>query len=370
MEVHARLCRFHGFEICCGAPRTRYHTLSWPCIDFVGDSRPPPSILHHPLQTSLASLASCRCWSAGTSSPHIMTVARDSGETLYGLTHSSRWLLHDSELTLAPMVLMETNPTLMAPWHCFSQCVKQGGPCAFEKAHGRDIWQFFSENTEYNRLFNDGMVCTAKITMKAILAGYKGGFDDVATLMDVGGGIGSAVAQIVKLYPSIKGINFDLPHVVATAPVYHGVSHVGGDMFDEGNIPNADAIFMKWIMHDWSDSDCVKILKNSRNAIQERSGKVILVDIVLELNGDGMFDDKSLVCDLLMIAHASGGKERTESEWKNMLEQAGFPLATKSSKFQLYCPLLRHTLCQKLNLIIASINKMCAWLCYSVLKIN
>ncbi|XP_061994403.1 xanthohumol 4-O-methyltransferase-like [Rosa rugosa] len=249
----------------------------------------------------------------------------DSGETLYGLTHSFRWLLHDSELTLTPMVLMETNPTLMAPWHCFSQCVKQGAPCAFEKVHGRNIWQFFSEKPEFNQLFNDGMSCTTKITMKAILTGYKGGFEDVATLVDVGGGTGSAVAEIVKLYPSIRGINFDLLHVVATAPVYHGVSHVGGDMFDEGNIPNTDAIFMKWIMHDWSDSDCVKILKNCRKAIPERSGKVIIVDVVLEPNGDGMFDDTGLVFDLLMIAHTSGGKERTESEWKKILEQAGFP---------------------------------------------
>ncbi|KAL6140002.1 hypothetical protein ACLB2K_058303 [Fragaria x ananassa] len=242
---------------------------------------------------------------------------------LYGLTHSSRWLLHDSELTLAPMVLMETNPTLMAPWHCFSQCVKQRGPCT--RAHGLDIWQFFYENLKFNRLFNDGMACTAKITIKAILAGYKGGFEDVATLVDVGGGTGSAVAEIVKAYPSIKGINFDLPHVVATAPVYHGVSHVGGDMFDEGSIPNADAIFIKWVMHDWSDSDCVKILKNCRNVIPERTGKVIIVDVILEPNGVGMFDDTGLVFDLLMIARTSGGKERTESEWKKKLEQAGFP---------------------------------------------
>ncbi|XP_050382992.1 (R,S)-reticuline 7-O-methyltransferase-like [Argentina anserina] len=249
----------------------------------------------------------------------------DSDETLYGLTPSSRWLLRDSELTLVPMLLLETDATLMAPWHCFSQCVKQGGSCAFEKAHDRIIWQLCSENPEFNRLFNDGMACTAIITMKAILSGYKGGFDDTATLVDVGGGTGSAVAEIVKAYPSVKGINFDLPHVVATAPMYHGVSHVGGDMFDEGSIPNTDAIFMKWIMHDWSDNDCVKILKNCWKAIPERTGKVIIADIVLEPNGAGMFDDTGLVFDLLMIAHTLGGKERTESEWKKILEHAGFP---------------------------------------------
>jgi hypothetical protein len=55
--------------------------------------------------------------------------------------------------------------------------------------------------------------------------------------------MGGMIAEIVKTHPHIKGINFDLPHVVVTAPMRQGVSHVGGDMFEA--IPNADAIFMK-----------------------------------------------------------------------------------------------------------------------------
>ena len=65
----------------------------------------------------------------------------------------------------------------------------------------------------------------------------------VGSLVDVGGGTGSVLAEIVKSYPHIKGINFDLPHVVAMAPIYDGITHVGGDMFEA--IPNADAVFMK-----------------------------------------------------------------------------------------------------------------------------
>ncbi|CAN6702178.1 unnamed protein product [Malus baccata var. baccata] len=248
----------------------------------------------------------------------------DGEEPLYGLTHSSRWLLHNAELSLAPMLVMENHPCLMAPWHYFGQCVKEGGPYAFKMAHGLEIWDYASQNSEFNKLFNDGMACTARVVMKAILTGYEHGFDGVGSLVDVGGGTGSAVAEIVKSYPNIKGFNFDLPHVVATAPVYHGVSHVGGDMF-EGSIPNADAVFMKWIMHDWSDNDCIKILKNCRKAIPEKSGKIIIVDIVLEPNGEGILDDTRLVFDLLMIAHTSGGRERTETEWKNILEEGGFP---------------------------------------------
>ena len=121
-------------------------------------------------------------------------------------------------------------------------CVKQGG-MAFEWAHGKEIWDLASENSEFNKLFNDGMECTARIVMGTVLAEYRDGFGSLGTLVDVGGGTGGAVAEIVRSHPHIEGINFDLPHVVATAPERPGVRHVGGDMFV--SIPSADAVFMK-----------------------------------------------------------------------------------------------------------------------------
>ncbi|KAI8012210.1 (R,S)-reticuline 7-O-methyltransferase [Camellia lanceoleosa] len=87
------------------------------------------------------------------------------------------------------------------------------------------------------------MGCTARITMKVIMTGYKNGFCSVGSMVDGGGGTGVAMVEIVTVYPYIKGINFDLPHVIATAPEYSGVSHVGGDMFKA--IPSADVAFMK-----------------------------------------------------------------------------------------------------------------------------
>ncbi|KAF3444151.1 hypothetical protein FNV43_RR13841 [Rhamnella rubrinervis] len=247
------------------------------------------------------------------------TAHHSNGEdhTLYGLTDSSRWLLHDSELSLGPIVLMQTQSWLMAPWHRFSQCVKEGG-IAFNKTHGRDLWQFMSENSDFNKLFNDGMECSAKIVLKTIISEYKSVFDNITSLVDVGGGTGVAIAEIVKSCPHIHGINFDLPHVIATAPVYPGVSHVQGDMFK--CIPRADV----WIMHDWSDEDCVKILKNCKKAMPERNGKLIIVDAVLEAEGDDLFDDTRLVFDLVMLVHCPGGKERTKIEWEKLLKQGGF----------------------------------------------
>ncbi|KAF2283207.1 hypothetical protein GH714_043539 [Hevea brasiliensis] len=203
----------------------------------------------------------------------------DGGGTLYGPTHVSRWLVHDSDRTLAPMLLMENHPLTTNPWHCFSQCVKEGG-IAFKRANGSEIWEFASQNPEFNSMFNSGMACTARVVIRAILVGYKNGFGCVGSLVDVGGGTGDLVSEIVKSHPHIKGINFDLPHVVATAP---------------------------------------------EKAIPEKTGKVIIVDVVLKPEGDDLFDDTGLVFDLLMIAHSSGGKERTELEWKKLLEEGGFP---------------------------------------------
>ncbi|XP_049936526.1 (R,S)-reticuline 7-O-methyltransferase-like [Nymphaea colorata] len=246
----------------------------------------------------------------------------NSGEPTFGLTPASRWLVKGGELTLAPMVLMYTHLSFMASWHCFSRCVMEGG-VAFEKAHaGVDLWGYCSRDPGFGKLFNSAMACNTKLVTKAIIKEYKDGFRQVSSLVDVGGGVGTAIGGIVKAYPHITGINLDLPHVVETAPDYEGVTHVGGDMFAE--IPKADAVFMKWILHDWDDENCLKILKQCRKAIPEETGKLVIVDAVLQPNEEGAWADTRMIFDLAMMAHTSGGRERTEMEWKNLLEEGGF----------------------------------------------
>ncbi|CAK9184530.1 unnamed protein product [Ilex paraguariensis] len=186
-----------------------------------------------------------------------------------------------------------------------------------------ELFELASVNAEFNRLFNQAMACTARITTKALISEYEEGFRCIGSLVDVGGGTGAAVAEIVKAHPHIKGTNFDLQHVVKTAPVYNGVTHVGGDMFKA--IPHADGILMKSIMHNWDDENCIKILKNCRKAISKKPGKVIIVEVVLQPGGGDPFDNIGLMFDLVMLTHFPGGKERTEVEWKKILEEGGFP---------------------------------------------
>ncbi|KAK3404643.1 hypothetical protein EUGRSUZ_K00950 [Eucalyptus grandis] len=254
---------------------------------------------------------------------NIFSAHCDGRETLYGLTPSSRWLLQGAgHLNLSPLVLLAGHQYMVSPWHSLSDYIKDGGSFPLKRAYGCEMWDLESQNPEFSRTFRDAMACSNKLMMKAIVDAYKDGFERVGSLVDVGGGTGSAVAEIVRAYPHIKGINFDQPHIVAAAPAHGGVSHVGGDMFEA--IPSADAVFMKWILHDWNDEDSVRILKNCRRAVAETNGKVILAEVVLRPEGDGLFDDTGIASDLTMITQ-TGGKERTEPEWKKLLEEGGFP---------------------------------------------
>ncbi|KAK1566869.1 hypothetical protein Q3G72_005163 [Acer saccharum] len=295
-----------------------------------------PDILHsHGGPITLTQLAS----KIDSSTPEISYLARvmrllvrkgvfsehqpsDCGEPLYGETKVSKWVLQDADLTLAPMLLMENDPVQADPWHYIANCVKEGG-VPFEKVHGEDFWYLIPKKPKFEKLFYAAMACTSKVVMRAVVSECKDVFANIGSLVDVAGGIGGAISEIVKAYPHIKGINFDQPHVIATAPTYNGVTHVGGNMFD--TIPKADAVFMKWILHDWGEEDGIKILKNCRKAIPEKTGKLLLVDFIIQEDGNKIFGDIDVRFDLVMLAHNKGGRERTEQEWKKLLEAGGFP---------------------------------------------
>lgn len=82
---------------------------------------------------------------------------------------------------------------------------------------------------------------------------------------------------------------------------------------------------LQFILHDWDDEDCIKILKNCKKAIPENTGKVIIIDFVIdEKEENQLVLDVILTLDMLMMAHTQNGKERTTEEWALVLNKAGF----------------------------------------------
>ncbi|KAL5712068.1 caffeate O-methyltransferase [Ranunculus cassubicifolius] len=117
------------------------------------------------------------------------------------------------------------------------------------------------------------------------------------------------------------GVPFDKAYGM-TAFEYHGAKHIGGDMFV--SIPQGEAIFMKWILHDWSDEHCLKILKNCYDALPA-NGKIIVVDSIVPEFPEPSFAAKLVIqIDNVMLAHNPGGKERTENEFRALAIGAGF----------------------------------------------
>ncbi|XP_010263004.1 PREDICTED: caffeic acid 3-O-methyltransferase-like [Nelumbo nucifera] len=252
-------------------------------------------------------------------------VKRENGqvERCYGLAPVCKFLTRNQDgVSIAPLLLLLQDKVFMDSWYHLRDTVIQGG-IPFNKAHGMSAFEYPRIDSRFNKVFNKAMSDATVIVTNKILETYKG-FEGLKVVVDVGGGIGVALNLITSKYPQIKGINFDLPHVVAGASSYPGVEHVGGDMFE--SVPQGDAIFMKLILHDWSDEHCLKLLKNCWKALP-KSGKIIIVELILpdpeapdEIK---MFSDTTFT-DLIMLAQNPGGKERSYKEFEALAMSSAF----------------------------------------------
>ncbi|XP_058114641.1 caffeic acid 3-O-methyltransferase-like isoform X2 [Magnolia sinica] len=241
-------------------------------------------------------------------------------ERVYGLASVCKFLVKNQEgASLATMTLLVQDRVFLDMWHHVKDAVLEGG-LPFIRAHGKSSYEYISTVLKFSELFYKAMWDHSTIVLPRILETYKG-FEGIKELVDVGGGTGASLNMIISKYPHIKGLNFDLPEVVATAPNYPGVEHVGGDMF--ASVPSAEAILFKWIFSHWTDEQCLQILKNCYKALPD-SGKVIIVENVLpeEIKNDVGAQD-TLQFDVIEIAW-SEGKMRTVKELEELAKIAGF----------------------------------------------
>jgi hypothetical protein len=152
-------------------------------------------------------------------------------------------------------------------------------------------------------------------------------FSTFHELVDVGGAHGSLLRAILEVNSDLRGILFDLPPVVKSAQAtFRGTDLekrtvlVGGDLFQEIP-PDADAYMLKFILHNWSDSKSFEILQNCRNAMRPDSRLLIVEQIIPA--GNEPFFGKILDLEMLVVL---AGKERTASEFKDLLDASGFKL--------------------------------------------
>ncbi|KAK9098097.1 hypothetical protein Syun_025142 [Stephania yunnanensis] len=306
--------KLNVFEIMSKAPTT-YLSASEIASQLPNNKNPDANVILDRLLRLLASHSVLACITRENNINN-----GDDVERLYGLTPVCKYFIKNEEgASLTSSLLFTNGKIALDSWSYLHDTVLNPDFSAVNKVCGMDAYEYLAKDEELNELFNRSMSHETTIVMKKILDKYKG-FDGLKVVVDIGGGIGTNISLIVSNYRTIKGINFDLPQVIETAPSYPGVEHVGGDMFL--NVPKGDAIFMKSVLHNWRDGECITLLKKCHEALPE-GGKVIVVEGIVPVVPEP--DNRSRHVygfDLMMMT--TKGKERTEKEFEVLAKESGF----------------------------------------------
>ncbi|KAI4320177.1 hypothetical protein MLD38_033683 [Melastoma candidum] len=263
-----------------------------------------------------------RCLSSHSLLCHKTVELKDGRlERRYGITPAGRYFCRGEDGgSIASICHVAMHHATRDAWMRVTEAVAGGGNL-FLKVHGKSIFQYMKEDPQLNTYFNNAMADLSAIQTRKILEVYDG-FEGITTLVDVGGGKGATLHAIISKYPSIKGINFDLPQVIEHAPAYPGIEHVGGDMFV--CVPKGgDAILIKCTCHNWSDESCIKFLKNCYDSLPPK-GKVVIIDFIMPEEPEESNTSKLVtLLDNRMLLQP-GGKERTEKQFQGLCKGAGF----------------------------------------------
>jgi O-methyltransferase domain/Dimerisation domain len=216
-------------------------------------------------------------------------------------------------------------PLSWSGWGELLHCVKTGETGVKQALGVTDPFAYMSEHPEQAQIFHACMTEISRMNAPGIVGAYD--FGRFHKIVDVGGSHGLLLSAILRRYPSPRGILFDLPRVVEGAKrviAADGLTErcepVAGNFFE--SVPaGADAYILKQVIHDWDDAPAVAILRNVRQAIPPE-GRLLLIEFVIPPPNEPSL---SKVFDLDMLV-ATGGRERTEIEYRDLFAAAGFTL--------------------------------------------
>ena len=251
-------------------------------------------------------------------------VLDEDGKGGFALTPVGEGLRGDVPASLAGWTALVGSENFWANWGLLPESISTG-KTGWRLRLGVDAWGYRAKHPDESQRFDRGMVSLTNVTADTIAEDYN--FSQFKTIVDVGGGRGTLIAQVLSRYPAARGVLFDEPHVVKGAPpllqaggVLERCQVVGGSFFE--SVPNGgDAYILKSILHDWYDAEATRILKTVRAAT--RGAAVLLViERVLDPPNQGL---PGKLSDLNMLVNP-GGTERTRAEWESLLATGPFRL--------------------------------------------
>jgi hypothetical protein len=231
----------------------------------------------------------------------------------------------DAPGSLRDWAIMIGRPFHVEAWTGLIGSIRTG-ESAFERLHGKTDWDYFRDNPADGQVLNAAMTAVSSRFIEAIAGEYD--FKSAGKVVDVGGGQGGMITAILAANPHVRGVLFDLPHVVAdqvvgAAGVGDRCEYVGGDFF-ESVPPGGDVYVLTNIVHDWDDDRAVRILRNCREAMNA-DGRVLVAEAVLP---DTIRPSRAKWLDLeMLVLNVQGARQRTESEYRELFARAGLRMS-------------------------------------------
>ncbi|MFJ1596206.1 methyltransferase [Streptomyces sp. NPDC088261] len=213
--------------------------------------------------------------------------------------------------------------THYAPFGDLLDTVRTGEPAA-TLFLGKPFFDWIDENPELAALQNEAMAGFTQNARGDLLTAYD--FPRDGTIADIGGADGTLLTEVLAAHPGARGIVFDLPSsVFAARPVIEAaglserVDIVAGDFFQ--SVPAADFYILSAVLQDWDNPSALRILRNVSEAAPA-GARLVVIDMVVP-EGDAPHPTKMI--DITMLGML-GGRQRSETEWRQLLADAGFTL--------------------------------------------
>ncbi len=244
---------------------------------------------------------------------------------MYELTPIADALRADHPMSMRDLALLMGHPIHWEDWAHLLEAVVTGEP-SLPKLRGMGAFEYLEHNAEYGEVFMKGMGALSETETGPVLAAYD--FSGFGTVVDFCGGRGGLIAGILQQAPHVSGVLSD-PRVegngaaefLAAEGVDGRCRTVAGGMFDSV-VPGGDAYVLKHILHDWPEEQALQILRNVRAAMKP-GGKLLLIEMVPPEEGNEPHSGKLVDLWLLLLV---GGKERTASQYADLVARAGFTM--------------------------------------------
>ncbi len=252
-----------------------------------------------------------------------------TGDGRFELTSQGSCLRSGTRDSVRSWALLMGSPMCWGSWGRLVECIRTGQSVPQLDGWG-SAFDFREMHPAEGAVFEQAMVELTRHLAGAIGAGYD--FSGIRTLVDVGGGWGALLPPILKAYPDLRGVVFDQPHcregalrLFEKTGVAARCEFVGGNFFETVAPAGADAYLLKSVMHDWDDERSLAILGTVRAAMAAGSRLLVVEPIVPDRPGTSPYDAMIAGTDLDLLV-LTGGKERTEAEFRALLDAADVPV--------------------------------------------